>query len=137
MTHQLNPYVHFDGQAAEALAFYGSVFGGEPDVMTFASMGMEGPGSEKVMHGYLGADGIELMASDLPPGETQSRGKDSITMSLSGDDDARLRSWFNALAEGGEVHTPLEKQMWGDEFGQCLDRFGITWLVNITAPAEG
>jgi PhnB protein len=27
---------------------------------------------------------------------------------------------------------PLEKQMWGDEFGQCVDRFGISWMVNIT-----
>jgi PhnB protein len=27
--------------------------------------------------------------------------------------------------------VPLEKQMWGDEFGMCVDRFGIGWLVNI------
>ena len=26
---------------------------------------------------------------------------------------------------------PLEKQMWGDEFGMLTDRFGIPWLVNI------
>lgn len=36
-----------------------------------------------------------------------------------------------ASAKGGEVHMPLEKQMWGDLFGQCADRFGVTWLVNI------
>ena len=29
--------------------------------------------------------------------------------------------------------VPLEKQMWGDEFGMCTDRFGITWMVNIAA----
>jgi len=22
--------------------------------------------------------------------------------------------------------------MWGDEFGMCVDRFGIPWMVNIT-----
>jgi len=21
--------------------------------------------------------------------------------------------------------------MWGDEFGMCADRFGVTWMVNI------
>ena len=29
------------------------------------------------------------------------------------------------------VSVPLEKQMWGDEFGACVDRFGIPWMVNI------
>jgi PhnB protein len=26
---------------------------------------------------------------------------------------------------------PLEKQMWGDEFGMLVDRFGMPWMVNI------
>jgi PhnB protein len=26
----------------------------------------------------------------------------------------------------------MEKQMWGDEFGMCMDRFGVPWMVNIT-----
>jgi PhnB protein len=29
---------------------------------------------------------------------------------------------------------PLEKQMWGDEFGMCADRFGVAWMVNIAHP---
>jgi PhnB protein len=29
---------------------------------------------------------------------------------------------------------PLEKQMWGDEFGQVKDKFGIAWMVNISQP---
>jgi PhnB protein len=28
----------------------------------------------------------------------------------------------------------MEKQMWGDEFGQCVDKFGVGWLVNIGQP---
>jgi uncharacterized glyoxalase superfamily protein PhnB len=35
---------------------------------------------------------------------------------------------------GGTVTVPLEKQMWGDEFGACMDQFGIPWMVNITQP---
>ncbi len=26
---------------------------------------------------------------------------------------------------------PLEKAPWGDIFGMCIDKFGVTWLVNI------
>ena len=31
---------------------------------------------------------------------------------------------------------PLEKQMWGDEFGMCTDRFGVAWMVNIAGEPE-
>ena len=54
-----------------------------------------------------------------------------LLVEFAGDDRDALRGWFERLSEGGEVTTALEKQMWGDEFGQLTDRFGIGWLVNI------
>jgi len=127
----LNPYLHFDGEAADAIAFYGDVLGGTTSVMTFGQMGMEGPDAQKVMHGQLETDsGITLMVSDMPPGSTRRRGND-VTISLSGDDEPTLRGWWEKLSAGGQVETPLEKQMWGDVFGACTDRFGVNWLVNI------
>jgi PhnB protein len=53
-------------------------------------------------------------------------------VSLSGDDADDLRRYWDALADGGAVFVPLEKQMWGDEFGMCADRFGVQWMVNIS-----
>ena len=127
----LNPYLHFDGEAADAIAFYADVLGGTTSVMTFGQMGMEGPDAQKVMHGQLETDsGITLMVSDMPPGSTRRRGND-VTISLSGDDEPTLRGWWEKLSAGGQVETPLEKQMWGDVFGACTDRFGVNWLVNI------
>ena len=67
----------------------------------------------------------------IESGATFVRGN-GVTLSLSGDDDATLRRWFAALAEGGTVTMPLDKQMWGDVFGMCTDRFGVDWMVNIT-----
>jgi PhnB protein len=58
----------------------------------------------------------------------------NIAISLSGDDADTLREWWGRLADGGTVSTPLEKQVWGDEFGMCVDGFGIGWLVNIAQP---
>ena len=55
-----------------------------------------------------------------------------------GDDEQELRGYWDQLSAGGTVTMPLEKQMWGDMFGSCTDRFGIGWMVNIaggTAPA--
>ena len=54
-------------------------------------------------------------------------------MSLSGEDEAALRGYFHKLADEGSVTMPLEKATWGDTFGMCVDRFGINWLVNISA----
>jgi PhnB protein len=59
----------------------------------------------------------------------------NISMSLSGDDAAELKGYWEKLSADGTVSVPLEKQMWGDEFGMCIDKFGVTWLVNIGEPA--
>jgi PhnB protein len=26
----------------------------------------------------------------------------------------------------------MQKQVWGDEFGMCVDQFGVSWMVNIS-----
>ena len=137
MSSRLNPYLNFDGDARAALELYRDVFGGTLTISTFGEFGApEGVDPDGVMHGQLDTpSGYTLMASDLPPGAQLSRGA-SITICLSGDDAEELRGYFTRLAEGGSVSVPLEKQMWGDEFGQCEDRFGVGWLVNI-GPAQG
>ena len=133
MSSRMNPYVNFDGNAREAMEFYQQVFGGDLHVNTFGEFGdPAGPGADKLMHAQLETEnGLTLMASDLPPGMSATAG-DNITISLSGEDDAELRGYWEQLSDGGAVAVPLEKQMWGDEFGMCTDRFGIPWMVNIT-----
>ena len=132
MASKLNPYITFDGNAREAMEFYKSVFGGELTLNTFGEAGgMEGPGADNIMHGNLDTDrGFTLMASDPPPGSEHQPGN-NISVSLSGDDADELRGYWDKLSEGGTVTVPLEKQMWGDEFGACIDRFGVSWMVNI------
>jgi PhnB protein len=135
MASKLNPYLNFDGTAREALTFYAEVFGGEPTFSTFGEFGeADAPHADKIMHGQLETPaGYTLMAADVPPGmEYQPPG--GTTTSLSGDDAEELRRYWEQLSAGGSVAVPLEKQMWGDEFGMCVDRFGQPWLVNIVAP---
>ena len=79
--------------------------------------------------------GSRLMASDPPPGMESSPQDSSITVSLSGEDEDKLRGFWDKLTEGAEIHMPLERQMWGDVFGQFTDRFGIRWMLNITRRA--
>ena len=134
MASRLNPYLSFRDNARQAMEFYRDVFGGDLTVNTFGESGdAQGtPEADKIMHAQLETDrGFTLMASDTPAEMPYSPG-DNISISLSGDDADDLRSWFAKLADGGSVTMPLEKQVWGDEFGMCVDPFGIQWMVNIS-----
>jgi PhnB protein len=85
------------------------------------------------MHGQLVSErGYWLMGSDTAPGTEGAPANSAV--SISGDDGDALRGYFERLAEGGQITVPLEKQMWGDEFGMLTDRFGISWMVNIGQP---
>src|SRR5438067_7267122 len=111
MASRLNPYISFDGDARSAMEFYESVFGGTLTLNTFGEIGgLEGPHADKIMHGMLeSANGFTLMGADLPPGGEHRPGN-NIAVSLSGDDAAELRSYWNALSDGGTISVPLEKQ---------------------------
>ncbi|MGI5501295.1 VOC family protein [Lentzea sp. CA-135723] len=131
MATRLNPYISFDGQARQAMEFYHSVFGGELKMNTFGEFGMQDtPQADQIMHAQLETElGYTIMASDTPPGMAFQSGS-RITVSLSGDEEV-LREYFAKLAVGGKVGTPLEKQMWGDEYGDLVDQFGVNWMVNL------
>jgi len=130
----LNPYISFKDNARAAMEFYQSVFGGELTINTFGEYGEKyAEGADLVMHSQLTTPGgLTLMASDTPEGMDFTPGS-QITISLAGDgDDAdAVRNFWEALSDGATVSVPLETQVWGDEFGQVTDRFGITWMVNI------
>jgi len=127
----LNPYLGFRDNAREALEFYHEVFGGDLEISTYASMGMGAPEeSEKVMHGMIRSDDLALMAADTPNEQHHTPGS-SISLSLSGDDDAVLRGYWEALSASGQELMPLNVAPWGDSFGMCIDKFGISWMVNI------
>lgn len=131
MATRLNPYINFRGEAREAITFYQSVFGGDLAMNTFGEFGMEGPEADKVMHGMLETpSGFTLMCSDVPDAMELDSGS-SVTISLSGDEADELRGYWDKLAEGGTVAMPLERQAWGDDFGELTDRFGVRWMVNI------
>jgi PhnB protein len=135
VTSRLNPYISFRDNARQALEFYHGVFGGTLNLSTFAEFGAQDePHADQIMHGQLETDsGYTIMAADTPPGMDHNPGG-AITVSLSGDDADELRGYWEKLSETGTVTVPLEKQMWGDEFGMCTDQFGIGWLVNISQP---
>jgi PhnB protein len=138
MSHRLNPYLGFRDNARQAMEFYQSVFGGELTLSTFGEMNAsEDPAEQdRVMHSMLETPtGLTLMAADTPNHMEYTPGT-AISVSLSGDDDAALRGYWDKLAATGTVAVPLEQAPWGDSFGMCTDQFGVAWLVNISGTPQ-
>ncbi len=136
MSTRLNPYLSFRDAASEAMVFYQSVFGGELTRSTFADFGAsEDPAEQdKIMHSMLTTDnGLVLMASDTPNSMEYTPGT-NYSVSLSGEDDAELRGYWEKLSADSTITMPLDRAPWGDTFGMCVDKFGVSWLLNIAGP---
>ena len=137
MSTTLSPYLSFRDNAHEAMQFYQSVFGGELASSTFAEFQASDDPAEKdkIMHSMLTtAGGMVLMASDTPNRMDYTPGN-NFSISLSGEDEAELRGYWDKLSAGGSVTMLLGPAPWGDTFGMCADKFGVNWLVNITNSA--
>jgi PhnB protein len=136
MAVKLLPYLNFNRETKPAMEFYHSVFGGELHMSSFGESNMPVKDDEKelIVHAELKTDEFNFMSSDGGVMHPVHMG-DNIHMSLIGEDEAKLTEYFNKLAEGGTVDMPLQKQFWGDTYGQLTDKFGVHWMVNI-GPAK-
>jgi PhnB protein len=135
MASRLNPYLNFNGNARQALEFYTSVFGGNLTLNTFADLGAkDSPDADRIMHGMLETSaGYTIMGADITS-DMEFHPMAGCSLSLSGDDGDILRGYWEKLSAGGTTTMPLQKQAWGDEFGMCVDRFGVAWMVDIAEP---
>ena len=136
MTTRLSPYLNFKGNAREAMTFYQSVFAGELTMSTYDELqaSQDPADAEKIMHAQLETEaGLVLMGADVPSGMKYTTG-DNFSVSLSGENEAELRGYWDKLSGSGSVTVPMERAPWGDSFGMCKDQFGVDWLVNVSGP---
>ena len=134
---QINPYIHFNGNAEEAFNFYRSVLGGDfPPIIRFKDVlspeQLEGSKeADKIMQIVLPlAQGAFLMGSDVPEfmgrvNEKENRSK----IVLSADSKEQADRFFQDLSAGGEVEVPMDSSPWSPYFGMFRDRYGIEWVV--------
>lgn len=134
MKTTLTPYLNFNNQAAEAMKFYQSIFGGELTMETYQESGQSDNPDENdlIMHAELKTETFSFLACDVPSQMKVTVG-DNVHLTLVGSDEAQLTKYFTDLSEGGHVDMPLAKQFWGDTFGMVTDKFGIHWMINISS----
>lgn len=136
-----HPYLFFShGRCAEAFQHYQEIFGGDLQIMTNAEV-PEGtdpmPGAEPhhVMHASIALGGGFLMGSDDPTGDGGP--KVGVAVTYAAPTAAEGKRVFEALAEDGEVQMPFEPTFFSQGFGACVDRFGVSWMVDTEGRPEG
>lgn len=126
------PYLHFEGQAEEALNFYKNIFNGEITMTSRygdAPMPVDDDWKNKLMHVRLKFGDSEIYLSDGPKGYKSSK-DGNIQLSLQVPDENKIEELFNKMADGGQITMPLANQFWGAKFGMLKDKYGIGWMFN-------
>ncbi|WP_327387988.1 VOC family protein [Streptomyces sp. NBC_01207] len=133
-------HLNFRGTAREALDFYQSVFGGRTVAVTYKDAGavLDESEADWVMWGQVAGDnGFHVMAYDVPSRLPWSQGENPFFVSVHGDDAEEISALWGKLAEGSTIVCPLEPAQWELAYGMLTDRFGITWVLDATAPYNG
>jgi PhnB protein len=128
-------YLQFDGRCGEALTFYAETLGGEIVMLSKYSdappdTGMPPVPAHWIMHGRVQwPGGGMLMGSD--GGMEPFTGVKGVSLSVDCDDVAAGEKVFAALAVGGRVKMPFQSTFWSPGFGMLVDRYGVSWMVNV------
>jgi PhnB protein len=134
MRQQAIPYIIFDGDAKEALAYYCDVFQGEvAGLQTFAEADFPTPpeADDRIMHAQFRKDGLLFMVSDAFPGHPVEKGN-NISLALELDSEDEINKLYAALSQKGTVLMELQDTFWGAKYGKVKDHFGIVWDINYT-----
>ena len=129
---EINAYLTFDGNCADAMKFYQKCLKADLQMMPFSEMpGNKTPANAKdrIMHARLQKGNAILMASDTMPGHPFKPGN-NFSISVNCESKKEVDDFANALKEGGQVTMPNQEMFWGAYFGMVTDKFGISWMFN-------
>ncbi len=130
---QINPYLNFNGQCREAMTFYQACLGGELMLHKIAeslmAAQMPSEAGAHILRGSLKKDGVVIMMGSDIMGAHLRQGN-SVTLCLNCGSDEELNLFFDKLAAGGQVRFPPHQSLWGSTFGELVDKFGISWMIN-------
>ncbi|SDT79238.1 VOC family protein [Actinoplanes derwentensis] len=143
-------HLNFHGEARQALEFYQSVFGGNLTAVAYSDFGMpkDLPDADKVVFGQVNAEnGFSIMAYDTPSqspaaaAPTATTRENGLTLtgerffiSVSGETSDEVSALWDKLSSGAEIVEKFGPSRFAPGFGMLTDRFGVTWILQVTAP---
>jgi predicted 3-demethylubiquinone-9 3-methyltransferase (glyoxalase superfamily) len=138
MTQKITPFLWFDNQADSAIKFYTSLFKNSKinHIRRYPDEGLEGPmkGMEgKVITGEFELEGQRFLALDGGPA---FKFTPAISFYVNCESEAEIDQLWASLSEGGMALMPLDKYDFSEKFGWLMDKYGLTWQLNLGARAQ-
>lgn len=132
---RLVPYLQFDGQCEAAFKLYETCLGGKITVMMRYAEAPQGEQTQpagwgdKIFHVTLVVGDYMLQGADVSVESYQAPQGFSLNLELK--DASKGERIFKYLSQNGTVKMQLQETSWAQRFGVVVDRFGVTWLINV------
>ena len=132
---ELDPYIFFTGNCAEAMRFYEQALGAKLEMMMSGAdspMAAQIPkeSAHLILHARLALPGGGLLYAGDAPKHIPYEGIKGVSIAIDYDTVAAAEKVFNALAAGGQVTMPMQPSFWAKRWGMLVDKFGTPWIVN-------
>jgi len=141
MALRMNPYLVMDGNAKEAIQFYGKALDAQVVmVQTFGEMPanpdfpLPESARDRISHALLKVGETDLMFSDTFPGQPV-QSSNQVQICIMTDQVEQAKRIYEALQEGGQVVMPLQETFWSPAYGILADKFGVNWNISTEAEA--
>jgi len=139
---KLLPYLSFNGNCREAIAFYEKVFKVKAEACTWGDMPKFDPGAEVpkgkekfIMHACMKcSDGIEFQLADCE--DTGKNVGTNVCLQLTYKTAAECKSIYEALKVGGKVLCELAPAFYAPLYSELVDKFGVRWSVMQDGPVK-
>jgi predicted 3-demethylubiquinone-9 3-methyltransferase (glyoxalase superfamily) len=127
MAKSVTPYLMFQGQAAEAISFYASLFPGTEIVeLEHYRVGE----ADANAPGQIVLAGQRIMYFDSPV-KHDFTFTPASSLFVVCESEAEIERLYAALLEGGAALMPLGSYGFSRRFGWLNDRFGVSWQLSL------
>ena len=136
----INPYLYFDGNCEEAFTFYETVFRKKishiskyKDVPKSAGNIFQ-ESDEKIMHVTLPLSKETMLnGSDHALAYEEMVKNKTFSLIIHTDSKEEVDRLFGGLSQNGQIKVPVGLTFWGAYYGQCIDKFGISWKITLAS----
>ncbi len=129
----LTPFLLFDGNCAEVMAFYQSCLGGELTITRVGDTSMkdEMPPEQhhKVAYAHLKSDALELSATDWLHATRRPKQGNMVALRIAGGTYTQLRAIFDKLSAGADKNLLDDlRDLPVGTYGHLADKYGVHWF---------
>ena len=137
-TYQLQTYLNYGGNCAQAFRFYQEHLGGKiTTMMTHGEQpnpNLQPEMKDAILHARITIGQTEIMASDVPP--ERFKPMRSVYLSLKVPSTVEAERVYALLSDGGEIFMPMQETFYAFRFAMLRDRFGTSWMIIHERPMQ-